>query len=50
MQLLWLIAKRKHSKGLISDILLSSDEDLNHQLQTGVWLDQSKKHFMLLAT
>lgn len=50
MELLWLIAKRETLKGLVSDILLSSDEDLNQQLQTGFWLDQSRKHFMLLAT
>lgn len=49
MELLWLIAKRETLKGLVSDILLSSDEDLNQQLKTGFWLDQSRKHFMLLA-
>lgn len=50
MELLWLIAKRETLKELVSDILLSSDEDLNQQLKTGFWLDQSRKHFMLLAT
>lgn len=50
MELLWLIAKRETFKVLVSDILLSSDEDLNQQLKTGFWLDQSRKHFMLLAT
>ncbi|KAJ7400675.1 hypothetical protein BTVI_103251 [Pitangus sulphuratus] len=35
MELLWLIAKRETLKGLISDILVSSDEDLNQQLETG---------------
>jgi len=35
MELLWLIAKRETLKELVSDILLSSDEDLNHQLKMG---------------
>lgn len=34
MELLWLIAKRETFKVLVSDILLSSDEDLNQQLKT----------------
>lgn len=50
MELLWLIAKRQTLEVLVSDILLSSKEDLNQQLKTGFWLDQSRKHFMLLAT
>lgn len=50
MELLWLIAKRETLKGLVSDILLSSDEDLNQQLKTGFWLDQSREHLKLLAT
>jgi len=35
MELLWLIAKRQTLKVLVSDILLSSEEDLNQQLKTG---------------